>query len=121
MNIPYASIATQLYRPLERFLARLRIPFVATLHDSPSYALADARGLGVCEVGDARAARDWVAWRPLIDWLDSRRSLPRACGRLHRSSVAQATARGPAQSVPDTTIMPRRRCAFLAGPPQWSG
>lgn len=78
VNIPYASVATQLYRPLERFLARLKIPFVATLHDSPSYALADARGLGVCELGDSRATWDWVAWRPLIDWLDSRRSLPRA-------------------------------------------
>ncbi len=78
VNIAYASVATQVYRPLERFLTRLKIPFVATLHDSPSYALADARGLGVCELGDSRATWDWVAWRPLIDWLDSRRSLPRA-------------------------------------------
>jgi chromosome partitioning protein len=76
VNIPYASVATQLYRPLERFLTRLRIPFVATLHDSPSYALADARGLGICELGDSRAAWDCVPWQPLIAWLDSRRSLP---------------------------------------------
>ena len=78
VNIPYASLATQVYGPLERFLTRLKIPFVATLYDSPSYALADARGLGVCELGDRRAAGDWVAWRPLLDWLNSRRSLPRA-------------------------------------------
>ncbi len=77
VSIPYQSVASQVYRPLERFLARLRIPFIATLHDSPSYALADARGLGICEVGDSRSTWDWMAWRPLIEWLDSRRSLPR--------------------------------------------
>jgi chromosome partitioning protein len=73
---PYQSTASRIYRPLERFLTRLRIPFVATLPDSPSYALADARGLGICELGDSRATWDCVPWRPLIEWLDSRRSLP---------------------------------------------
>jgi chromosome partitioning protein len=77
VDIPYQSTASQVYRPLERFLARLRIPFVASLSDSPSYALADARGLGICELGDARSVWDWVRWRPLLEWLDSRRSLPR--------------------------------------------
>jgi chromosome partitioning protein len=78
MHLPYQSVATQIYRPLERFLARLKIPFVASLHDSPSYALADARGRGIVELGDSRSVWDWVPWRPLIEWLDSRRSLPRA-------------------------------------------
>lgn len=75
---PYQSVPSQIYRPLERFLTRLKIPFVATLPDSPSYALADARGLGICELGDSHATWDCVAWRPLMDWLDSRRSLPRS-------------------------------------------
>jgi chromosome partitioning protein len=77
VDIPYQSVPSQIYRPLERFLARLKIPFVATLPDSPSYPLADARGLGICELGDSRATWDCVAWRPLVAWLDSRRSLPR--------------------------------------------
>ncbi|UCH52765.1 MAG: ParA family protein [Pseudomonadota bacterium] len=78
VHLPYQSVQSQIYRPLERFLARLRIPFVATLNDSPSYALADAQGLGVYELRDSRSVWDWVPWRPLVDWLDSRRSLPRA-------------------------------------------
>ncbi len=78
VDIPYQSLPSQIYRPLERFLRRLRIPFVASLTESPSYALADARGLGVCELGDPRSVWDWVRWRPLLDWLDSRHSLPRS-------------------------------------------
>lgn len=76
VELPYHSVPSQIYRPLERFLARLRIPFVATVPDSPSYALADARGLGICELGDPHAVWDFVRWRPLIDWLESPRSLP---------------------------------------------
>jgi chromosome partitioning protein len=78
IDVPYQSVPGQVYRPLERFLTRLRIPFVTTLPDSPSYALADARGLGICELGESRSAWDFVRWRPLLDWLDSPKSLPRS-------------------------------------------
>jgi chromosome partitioning protein len=78
VDFPYQSVPGQIYRPLERFLTRLRIPFVATLPDSPSYALADARGLGICELGEPRSAWDFVRWRPLLNWLDSPNSLPRS-------------------------------------------
>jgi chromosome partitioning protein len=76
VNIAYTSVATRLYRPLERFLDRLNIPFVAALPDSPSYALADQQGRSIFELADGRAARDRLAWEPLLAWLDSRRSLP---------------------------------------------
>jgi chromosome partitioning protein len=76
-SIGYDSLKMRLYGPLERFLARLRIPFVTTLPDSPCYALADSQGLGIFEINDDRAALDRAAWRPLLDWLASRRSLPR--------------------------------------------
>jgi hypothetical protein len=78
VDLAYQSVPSQIYRPLEHFLARLRIPLVATLPDSPSYALADARGLGICELGEARSAWDFVRWRPLLDWLDSPKSMPRS-------------------------------------------
>jgi len=78
IDFPYQSVPGQIYRPLERFLTRLRIPFAATLPDSPSYALADARGLGICELGESRSAWDFVRWRPLLNWLDSPNSLPRS-------------------------------------------
>ena len=78
IDFSYQSVPSQIYHPLERFLARLKIPVIATLPDSPSYALADTRGLGICELGEARSAWDFVRWRPLLDWLDSPNSLPRS-------------------------------------------
>lgn len=73
----YESTATRVYGPLERFLARLKIPFLAALRDSPSYAFADQHGLSIFELGDNRAARDTLYWQPLIEWIESRRSIPR--------------------------------------------
>jgi len=78
IDFSYQSVPSQVYRPLEHFLSRLKIPFVATLPESPSYALADARGLGICELGEPRSAWDFVRWRPLLNWLDSPHSLPRS-------------------------------------------
>ena len=77
IDFPYQSVPTQVYRPLEHFLSRLKIPFIATFPDSPSYALADARGLGICELGDSRSTWDFVRWRTLLEWLNSPASLPR--------------------------------------------
>ncbi|MBI3900415.1 MAG: AAA family ATPase [Gammaproteobacteria bacterium] len=71
----YATVNTQIYRNLERFLSRLKIPFVATLRDTPNYQLADQQGIGVFELG-SRAAYDVEQWQPLLKWLDSRKSLP---------------------------------------------
>lgn len=75
LNINYASVNTQIYRNLERFLNRLKIPFVATLRDTPNYQLADEQGIGIFELG-SRAAYDVAQWEPLLKWLDSRRSIP---------------------------------------------
>lgn len=77
-TIGYETLNLRLYRPLERFLERLHIPFIAALPDSPCYALADQRGLGVFEITEERAALDRARWRPLIDWLASPKSLPQA-------------------------------------------
>lgn len=73
----YATVNTKIYRPLERFLTRLKIPFVAALPDSPAYPLADAQGLGIFEIPYRLSERDRAQWRPLLDWLDSRQSIPR--------------------------------------------
>ena len=76
-SIGYDTLNVRLYGPLQRFLERLRIPFIATLPDSPSYALADSQGLGIFEINEERAALDRAAWRPLLAWLDSSQSVPR--------------------------------------------
>jgi chromosome partitioning protein len=75
VHIPYATVHTQVYRNLERFLLRLKIPFIATLRDTPNYQLADEQGLGICELG-VRAEYDIEQWQPLLKWLESRKSLP---------------------------------------------
>jgi chromosome partitioning protein len=75
LNMSYATVHTQIYRNLERFLSRLRIPFVATLRDTPNYQLADDQGLSVFELGN-RASQDIAQWEPLLRWLDSRRAIP---------------------------------------------
>ena len=77
VNINYASVHTQVYRGLERFLNRLKIPFIATLRDTPNYQLADDQGLGIFELG-SRAWSDVEQWQPVVKWLDSRRSIPAA-------------------------------------------
>lgn len=75
IGVDYASTNTHIYRGLDRFLSRLKIPFITTLRDTPNYQLADEQGLGVCEL-DGRARYDVDQWQPLIKWLDSRRSMP---------------------------------------------
>ena len=72
----YATLNTQIYNNLERFLSRLKIPFVTTLRESNNYLVADARGLGIFDLSHSMAARDVEQWEPLIKWLDSKRSLP---------------------------------------------
>jgi len=74
-NSNYATINTQIYRSLERFLSRLKIPFVATLRDTPNYQIADEQGIGIFELG-SRASEDVEQWDPLLKWLESRRSIP---------------------------------------------
>jgi len=76
MNIAYASLNTQIYQKLERFLRRLKIPFVATLRDNANYLVADELGLGIFELSHWKVARDVEQWQPLIKWLNSKRSIP---------------------------------------------
>ncbi len=76
VSISYSTLNTQIYRNLERFLSRLRIPFVATLRESQNYLVADARGLGIFDLTRGQVARDIEQWGPLLKWLDSKRSIP---------------------------------------------
>ena len=76
-KIGYDTLNMRIFRPLERFLDQLRIPRVATIPESPYYALADQQGLGIFEWNEGYAALDRAAWQPLLNWLDSRQSRPR--------------------------------------------
>ncbi|MHB8623821.1 MAG: nucleotide-binding protein [Sulfuricaulis sp.] len=76
ISISYSTLNTQIYHNLERFLARLKIPFVATLRESQNYLVADARGLGIFDLARHQVARDIEQWAPLLKWLESKRSVP---------------------------------------------
>lgn len=78
MKISYTTLNTQIYHNLERFLSRLKIPFVATLRESQNYLTADARGLGIFDLARSQAARDLEQWGPLLKWLESKRSVPQS-------------------------------------------
>lgn len=60
---------TQSYRALEKFLARLGIPFIARLRDTQNYLRATERGLGIFELPRREVIADLVQWQPLIAWV----------------------------------------------------
>ncbi|MCG6974985.1 MAG: ParA family protein [Acidiferrobacterales bacterium] len=77
VHIPFATQSTEINETLENFLKGMKIPLVAEIHDSESYLLADSQGLGIFELDSSDAERDVETWKPLIQWLESRRSIPR--------------------------------------------
>lgn len=77
VSIPFATETTRFNQSLQEFLDRAKVPFIASIRDSETYLRADARGLGVFELEGADAEQARGDWQPLIQWLDSRRSIPR--------------------------------------------
>ena len=61
---------------LEKFLDGLKVPFIATFRDAQNYIRAYSRGLGIHELPPYLAEQDWKQWKPLTEWLESRRSRP---------------------------------------------
>ena len=69
---------TLIFAELEECLEKLKAPYIATLREAQNYVRAYQRGLGIHELPPYLAWPDWEQWDPLIEWLDSRRSRPRA-------------------------------------------
>jgi len=59
-----------IYEPLERFLAALKLPFLARISDSDHYIHAVERGLGVFEM-DTPLERERQEVLPIIQWIKS--------------------------------------------------
>ena len=57
------------FRHLERFLAVLEIPLIATIRDSQVYVACAAGGLGISDLPEAARQREAPAWGSLIDWI----------------------------------------------------
>lgn len=67
---------TLIYATLQRFLASLGIPFVASLRDTQNYVHAAELGIGIHELGTRSARQDTHDWEPLIQWLEQRAARP---------------------------------------------
>jgi chromosome partitioning protein len=65
--------SAQVYRPLERFLASLSLPFLTRISDSEVYLRAAESGFGVFEM-DEIAAAEREELMPIIDWVGGQRS-----------------------------------------------
>lgn len=65
---------TVIYAELEDFLKKQKVPVVTTLRDSMNYVRAAERGLGIFELAPYATVMDRDQWKPLISWLNSKRS-----------------------------------------------
>lgn len=62
---------TLIYAKLEKFLATLSIPFVATFRDTQYYVRASEHGLGLVDFDQAEE-QDKAEWRKLLNWIDEK-------------------------------------------------
>jgi chromosome partitioning protein len=69
---------TLIFEELDDVLSRLKVPYIASFREAQNYIRAYQRGLGIHELPPYLAWPDWEQWDPLIEWLDSRRSQPKA-------------------------------------------
>ncbi len=66
---------TRVYQSLEKFLASLKLPFIASLRDTQHYVHAAERGIGVHELWDKRAEQDRQQWQQIMTWLEDNRAM----------------------------------------------
>jgi chromosome partitioning protein len=67
---------TLMYQSLQRFLATLNVPVVATLRDSQNYVRSAELGVGIHEMKPHLVADDLEQWRSLIGWIERAAARP---------------------------------------------
>ncbi len=67
---------TLIFDELDEYLSKLKVPYIATLREAQNYIRAYQRGLGIHELPPYLAWPDWEQWDPILEWLDSKRSMP---------------------------------------------
>jgi len=65
---------TLIFDELDEYLAKIKVPYIASLREAQNYIRGYQRGLGIHELPPYLAWPDWEQWDPLLEWLDSRRS-----------------------------------------------
>ena len=67
---------TLIYEELDQYLAKIKVPYLGCLREAQNYVRAYARGMGVAELPEYLAWPDWKQWKPIEEWLSSKRSQP---------------------------------------------
>jgi chromosome partitioning protein len=67
---------TLIFEELDLYLTQLKVPYLGHLREAQNYVRAYARGMGVLELPEYLAWPDWKQWQPIMEWLESKRSLP---------------------------------------------
>jgi chromosome partitioning protein len=69
---------TLIFEELDEYLKKLKVPYLGSLREAQNYVRAYARGMGVLELPEYLAWPDWKQWKPIGEWLGSKRSQPSA-------------------------------------------
>jgi chromosome partitioning protein len=83
---------TLVYQSLQRFLATLNVPVVATLRDSQNYVRSAELGVGIHEMKPYLVAADVEQWQALVDWIE--RPPPGAAGSAEGPDAATVATPG---------------------------
>jgi chromosome partitioning protein len=67
---------TLVFDELDRYLGKLKVPYLSALRQSTNYLRAFQRGMTVFELPEYLARPDWEQWQPITKWLSSKRSQP---------------------------------------------
>lgn len=67
---------TLMYDELDKYLGKLKLPYLSSLRQSTNYLRAFQRGMGVFELPQYLASPDWEQWKPVTKWLGSKKSQP---------------------------------------------
>lgn len=67
---------TLMFEELDKYLGKLKVPYLSALRQSTNYLRAFQRGRGIFELPEYLASQDWEQWAPITKWLGSKRSQP---------------------------------------------
>ena len=66
--------SSPVYRPLERFLGSLSLPFLTRISDSEVYIRAAETGVGIFEMDASEASAEREEFMPIVDWVGGQRA-----------------------------------------------
>jgi chromosome partitioning protein len=67
---------TLMFEELDKYLGKLKVPYLTALRQSTNYLRAFQRGMGIFELPEYLARPDWEQWKPITKWLGSKKSQP---------------------------------------------